>query len=132
MPGVSLVAVVIATLLGFLLGAVWYGPLFGRAWRAEHGFTEEALRKDFDPARTYATTFVLGLVASYLFGLLLGSEPGLWYATVAGFAVGVGWVATAIATNYLFERRSGRLLLINGGYHALRFGLIGLAFGLLG
>jgi hypothetical protein len=132
MSGVSLPAVLVATLLAFVLGAVWYGPLFGRAWMAEHGFTEESLKKDFDPAKTYGTTLLLALVAAYLFGLYIGPEPEPVLATVAGFAVGVCWVTTSIATNYLFERRSGRLLLINGGYHAVRFGLIGLAFGWLG
>jgi len=132
MPNVSLLAVLVATLLGFVLGALWYGPLFGRAWMAEHGFNEPDLRRDFNPAATYGTTFVLGLVAAYLFGVLVGPEPDFGFATVVGFAVGVCWVVTSLATNYLFERRSGRLLLINGGYHAIRFGLIGMAFGLLG
>lgn len=132
MPGVSLLAVLVGTLLGFILGALWYGPLFGGAWMAEHGFTEGDLRRAFSPAKTYGTTFVLGLVAAFLFGVFIGPDPEPAFATVAGCAIGVCWVATSIATNYLFERRSGRLLLINGGYHAVRFGLIGLAFGLLG
>ena len=132
MPSVSWLAVLVATVLGFVLGALWYGPLFGGAWMAEHGFTEDQLRRDFNPATTYGTTFVLGLVAAYVFGLFIGPGPDLWVATITGLALGLAWVATSIATNYLFERRSGRLLLINGGYHAIRFGLIGLAFGLLG
>jgi hypothetical protein len=41
-------------------------------------------------------------------------------------------VSGSIATNYVFERSSLRLWLINGGYHTVRFALIGLAFGLLG
>lgn len=132
MPGVSLLATVVGTLLGFVLGALWYGPLFGKAWMAEHGFTEEQLQRDFSPGKTYGTTFLLGLVAAYLFGMFLGPNPALGFATLVGLTAGLCWVATSIATNYLFERRSGRLLLINGGYHTVRFGLIGLAFGLLG
>ena len=45
---------------------------------------------------------------------------------------GICWVATSLATNYLFEGRRAALMLINGGYHAVRFTLFGLAFGLLG
>jgi hypothetical protein len=51
---------------------------------------------------------------------------------VAGAAAGLCWVATALATNYLFERKPVVLIAINGGYHAVRFTLIGLTFGLLG
>ena len=132
MPDVSLAATLTATVLGFLLGALWYGPLFGKAWMAAVGLTPEQLRRDTNPARTYGATFVLGLVASYVFGLYLGPNPGRAFAIAAGAAAGVFWVATSLATNYLFEGRRFALIAINGGYHAVRFTLIGLAFGLLG
>lgn len=132
MPDNSLLATLVATVLGFVLGALWYGPLFGKAWMAATGLTVDQIRKDFNPAMTYGTTFVLGFVASYVFGLFLGPNPGLAFATAAGAAAGVFWVATALATSYLFEGRRSALMFINGGYHAVRFTLIGLAFGLLG
>jgi hypothetical protein len=50
----------------------------------------------------------------------------------AGAVAGLCWVAPALATNHLFEGRSSTLILINGGYHAVRFTLIGAAFALLG
>ena len=132
MPDVSLVATVVATVFGFVLGALWYGPLFGKRCMAAVGMTGEELRKDFSPVKTYGATFVLGLVASYVFGLYLGPNPGRAFSIVAGAAAGLCWVATALATNYLFERRSTALIAINGGYHAVRFTVIGLTFGLLG
>jgi hypothetical protein len=133
MPTVSLLATLVATVLAFALGAVWYGPLFGKPWLAEMGLTAEDIKKkEFNPAKIYGTTFVLALVAAYVFGMFLGPNPGLSFAMGAGFAAGLFWVAASIGTNYLFEDRSLRLWLINGGYHTVRFTLIGLAFGLLG
>jgi hypothetical protein len=132
MPAVSLLATLVATLLGFALGAVWYGPLFGKAWMAATGITPEQARRDFNPLRTYGTTFVLGFIASYVFGLYIGPNPGRAFAIVAGAAAGLGFVATALATNYLFEGRSTALIAINGGYHAVRFTLIGVAFAYFG
>jgi hypothetical protein len=132
MPDVSLLATVVATVLGFALGAFWYGPLFGKRWMAAVGMTPEEIQKDFSPVKTYGATFVLGLIASYAFGLYVGPNPGRAFSIVAGAAAGLCWVATSLATNYLFERRSVALIAINGGYHAVRFALIGLAFGLLG
>ena len=41
-----------------------------------------------------------------------------------------GLVASSFGINYLFERRSLRLFLINGGYHTLQFTLYGLVLGL--
>jgi hypothetical protein len=130
---VSLLATVVATLLGFVLGAIWYGPLFGKAWMAQNGFTLESIKqKGFNPLKLYGTTFVLGLLSSYVFGLAVGPSPDLVYAVGAGLAAGVFWVGTSFATSYLFEGKSLRHFLINAGYHAVQFGLIGLAFGLLG
>jgi hypothetical protein len=96
------------------------------------GLTPETIRRNFNPAKTYGTTFVLALVACYVFGLYLGPNPGRAFAIAAGAAAGVFWVATSLATNYLFEGRSTTLILINGGYHAVRFTLFGVAFAFLG
>ena len=32
MPPVSLLATLLATVLSFVLGGLWYGPLFQKAW----------------------------------------------------------------------------------------------------
>lgn len=132
MPPVSLIATAVGAIAGFMLGGVWYGPLFGKAWMAEHGFTQADVEKGFNPAKVYGLMFLMSLIAAYFFGLFLGPKPDLWFATGAGFAAGLFWVAFSIGTNYLFERSSMRLWMINGGYHTVRFTLIGLAFGLLG
>jgi hypothetical protein len=129
---VSLLATLVGTLLGFVLGTIWYGPLFSKTWMAENGFTMETVKQDFNPLKVYGTTFVLGLMTSYVFGLALGPNPDLLYAVGAGLAAGVFWVGTSFATSYLFERKSLRHFLINAGYHAVQFALIGLAFGVLG
>jgi hypothetical protein len=132
MPAVSLLAALVATLSGFVLGALWYGPLFGKWWTRAVGMTAEEMQRDFSPGRTYGATFLLGFLASYAFGLYLGPDPGRAFSVAAGAVAGTCLVATALATNYLFERKPVALILINGGYHAVRFTLIGLTFGLMG
>ena len=132
MPEVSLLATLVATLLGFALGALWYGPLFGRPWLAAVGVTAEQARRDVNPVKTYGLTFILGFIAAYVFGLFLGPDPGRSFAIVAGAGAGLCLVATALATNYLFEGRPAALIAINGGYHAVRFTLIGVAFAFFG
>jgi hypothetical protein len=131
MPTVSLVATLVATLLGFALGGLWYGPLFGRAWRAQVGLTPAEIER-VNPLRAFGGTFVLGLVSAYVFGLYVGPNPGRAFAIATGAAAGLCFVAPSLATNHLFEGKSTTLMLINGGYHAVRFALIGAAFALLG
>ena len=132
MPDVSLLATLVGTALSFALGGLWYGPRFGRTWMAAVGLSMETVRRDFNPATTYGLTFVLGLIACYTFGWFLGPNPGRAFAIVTGVVAGLCWVATSLATNYLFEGRDATLIAINGGYHAVRFVLFGVAFGFLG
>jgi hypothetical protein len=132
---VSLVATVVGALLGFFLGALWYGPLFGKAWLAENRFTPEVMegiKQTFSPLKVYGGTFVLGLISSYAFGVVIGPRPALSVALLVGLGAGACWVAAAFASTYLWEFKTLRHFLINGGYHTIRFSLIGLAFGLLG
>ena len=132
MPDVSIPATFLATVLAFVLGALWYGPLFGRRWMIAIGLSRETVQERVGPVKTYATTFVLAFLASYVFGLYLGPNPGRAFAVTAGAVIGIFWVATSLATNDLFEGRTMALIAINGGYHAVKFTLMGVAFALLG
>ena len=127
---ISWVAVLVATLAGFALGALWYGPLFGKAWMRAVGLTQEQLAR-FNPAVTYGTTFVWALVTAVVLGAELGEAPSIKWSTTCGAAVGALFVLPSIATNYLFEGKPFLLTAINGGYHVVRFALMGLVFGLL-
>lgn len=123
-------AVVAAAFSSFLLGGLWYSPvLFGKAWLKETGLTEEQVQSG-NPARIYGLSFLLALVGSAVFALFLGPSPALPFAVGVGFTAGVAWVAGSFGINYLFERRSGRLFLINGGYHTAQYTLIGTILGL--
>ena len=43
---VNFLAVILATVLAFVLGAAWYSPLlFGRQWMAANGYTEDRLKE---------------------------------------------------------------------------------------
>ena len=132
MPQVSLLATLLATVLSFVLGGLWYGPVFGKAWMRLVGVTEASVRQHFNPAKTYGTTFVLAFLASYVFGMFLGPNPSMALGLGAGASAGIFWVAGSLWTNDLFEGRPFALTLINGGYHTVKFILIGLSYALLG
>jgi hypothetical protein len=53
------------------------------------------------------------------------------FGFAAGFSAGLCWVAASFGINYLFERRSLKLFLINGGYHTLQFAIIGVSLALI-
>lgn len=119
-----------AALSAFLLGAVWYGPLFGKRWQALVGLDDEQV-KSAPMARILGSSFVLSLIAATVFALFLGPDPQLGFALGAGASAGLCWVAASFGINYLFAQRPMSLFLIDGGYHTLQFTLYGLVLGLL-
>ena len=130
MPEFNLWAVLAAALSGFVLGGLWYSPmLFGKAWQRETGLSDEALARG-NMALIFGTTFVLCVVASLVFAMFLGPNPSLALGVGAGASAGLCWVGASFGINYLFERRSLTLFLINAGYHTLQFTLIGLILAL--
>ena len=127
---INIWAVLAASVSSMVLGAVWYSPvLFARAWMRESG-TTEAQARAAQPAKTLGGAFVLALIGAAVFALFLGPRPAPGFAAAAGFAAGLCWIAGSFGINYLFEQRSLRLFLINGGYHTLQYALIGLILGL--
>ena len=121
-------AVLAATVSAFVLGGLWYGPLFKHAWCREAGVDMDAAPKH--PARVFAAAFIASLVAAAAFAWLLGPAPELLRAVHDGVLVGLAVVAMSFAINYSFAQRSLKLWLIDGGYHTLQFALYGLILGL--
>jgi hypothetical protein len=131
MPQVNLLAVLLCGVSSLVLGGIWYSPLlFAKAWQRLAGISDDQA-KSGNMAIIFGLTFVLSLVAAYVFGMFLGTSMPLAGAVGAGFAAGLCWVAAALAIDYLFERRPLGLWLINGGYHTLQFTLFGLILGLV-
>jgi hypothetical protein len=130
MPEINVWAVLAAGASSMVLGALWYSPvLFGKAWSAASGVTEDKA-KSANMGKTMGTAFVLALIGAFVFAMFLGPKPAPMFATAAGLSAGLCWVAGSFGINYLFEQRSLRLFLINGGYHTVQYTLIGAVLGL--
>ena len=131
MPPVAInhLAVLTATVLAFVLGGLWYGPLFGKAWMRENGMTPETAA-NMNAGKVYGLAFLWTLVMAYNLAFFIG-DPSIsaGMATFYGFATGFGWIAMAIFVIGLFERRSARLMLINGGYMTVALTMMGAVLG---
>ncbi|MBB3764509.1 DUF1761 domain-containing protein [Sphingomicrobium lutaoense] len=125
---INWIAVLVAAVSAFVLGGIWYGPIFGKTWMGLVGVTEESM-KEANMGKIYGTAFLLNLVAVAAFAMFLGDvDPAT--GAMYGFVAGLGWVATSFGISYLFEGRPLGLWLVNGGYHTLQFTLFGLILGL--
>lgn len=130
MPEINFLAVLAAAVASFILGGLWYSPLlFAKTWQREAGLSDEQVNSG-NMALIFGLSFLLSLVAALVFALFLGPRPPLALGLGAGVSAGLCWVAASFGINYLFERRSLKLFLINGGYHTLQFTIIGLILAL--
>jgi hypothetical protein len=127
--GVNWLAVIVATVTAFLLGATWYSKaLFGNAWMQEVGLTEEAVNSA-NMTRTFGGTIVLQILAAIALSAFLGSGGNWLEGLHTGLLIGIFWVATAYGVTYLFEQRSLRLWLINAGYYIVLYAAMGTIIG---
>lgn len=117
-------AILIATVAQFIIGAIWYAPLFGTMWGKIHGFdtktpeVQARMKKQMMPLLvaqflvTIVTTFVLALFITYL--------PSDWNAyALAGF-FWIGFVVPTQVSAVLFGGTEPRwmvakILIMSGG-----------------
>jgi hypothetical protein len=127
-PAIHWLAVIAASLTGFILGGLWYGPIFGKAWQNASGVSEEKARSNNRPG-TFILVEILNLIAATSLALFIGSHADWKFGLFAGFMTGITFIGVALGITYLFEQRPLRLWLINGGYMILNFSVMGAILG---
>jgi len=123
-------AIVVAAVSAFALGAIWYSPLlFAKRWMKETGITEESA-KNANMVRIFGLSFILSLLASFFLAMFIGADAGAGFGTMAGFMAGLGWVFTFFGITYLFEGKTLAHFLINALYSVAALTLMGFIIGL--
>ncbi len=120
-------AVLAATASSFVLGGLWYGPLFKRAWCREAGIDPDA--KPGHPGLVFATAIVCSFLAALMFAVFLPPTANAADGFGVGFVVGLFFVSMSFGINYAFAQRSAKLWMIDSGYHILQFALYGVILG---
>ncbi len=128
-PEINYWAVLVSALATFVIGGLWYSPiLFANAWMKELGFTKEGMG-NANMLKIFGISFLLMLIIAFNLAAFIGPQADLQFGMTAGALAGIGWVGTAIGVNYLFERKSFRFWLINAGYMAVSFTVMGAIIG---
>lgn len=119
-------AVLLATFVYFVLGALWFTPLFGKYYDRALGFDRQ---KDYKwPPIYYISPFVSSLIISIATAMLvrLLKIELLADAAILGLIVGLGYAA-AISFNNAVNPVTPRPLLygaVTGGYHVVGITLV--------
>ncbi|MEO6218147.1 MAG: DUF1761 domain-containing protein [Sphingomonas sp.] len=130
MPHINLIAAILAGIIGYFPGGLWYSKaMFLRRWAAEMGIDMDAPPEGKGHGAKIAIGVVTSIVAAIVFALIVGPTPGLCHSLVTGVAIS-GLIGSAFAIQYLFEERSFTFWAINAGYHLVQFTIIALVIGL--
>lgn len=132
-------AVLVASLIPMIFGALWYSKLlFGNQWMGYVDMTEEEIvnkAKGKEP-QMYGITFILSIVMSYvmahiiIFAETYYGSSGLWGGILSGFFIWVGFVATIMYQSVTFEFRPTGLYLINSMYNLATLVAMGALLGI--
>jgi hypothetical protein len=132
-PYINIWAVLVASLAFWVLGALWYSPvLFGKRWQKEIGMTEEELGKA-NMALIFGTSFLIMLFMVWALNFVINShkaeDVSLSLGLTYGLFIGFFFSMLTMGINYLYQRRSIVLWLIDGIYIALGLGIAGMILG---
>ncbi len=123
-------AVIVSAMAYWLLGALWYGVLFGKEWVALEHMTEEQARS-MNPVLPYIITFALNLLIAFVLAQLCiwrnANTPGRGAAV--GVLLWIGIVGPITFTTYMYEMRPKQLYAINEFYSLAGLCLMGVILG---
>ena len=118
-------AIICAAAAYWVIGAIWYTALFGKTWAAaiqQHGVKLEPSGM----AAKMIGNFLCNIVAAVMMARLIGRTgiAELGYGLKLGAGVGLGFSASALTIQYLWESKPFKVWLIDCSYHF--FGCIAL------
>ena len=109
---VSLVGVALASVLQFIIGAVWYMPLFGKLWGQIHGFDkipkEEQAKMQQAMWPYLLVQFGITVLTTCVFALLLNGFPREWNIYGLGFFFWLGFIFPTQVSAVIFGGTEGR------------------------
>ena len=131
MHEVNLLAVLVAGIVPMIIGALWYGPIFGKRWMALMETTAEELQEGFNPLKTHGVSFVLALVTAFVLAQLIAevapgsvsSAGGSGGSAMVGVHVAlmalVAFVLPVTHQSVTYEKRKAGLAWLNIGYNGV-------------
>jgi hypothetical protein len=124
--GISITAILVATVATFFVGFLWYSVLFQKPWAKEMGVPADAK----PPSGAMMRGLALGVIGNFLMAYVFAHNNAAW-SFVPGMdkmspmgiimsAAGFTWLGFYVPTDLntvAWEGRSWKLFFINTGYH---------------
>jgi hypothetical protein len=122
-------AVIVAAIVKYALGAIWYQPLFGKQWRALMGIPEGSRQDGF------TTALIVGAITDLIMAYILArfivhyTPISVGSGILVGFLAWIGFMATISLGQVFYEKKPFTLWLINNSYLLLSLLIMGAIIG---
>lgn len=126
---VNLLAVLLAAIVYFILGGIWYSPkVFGHYWTAHHGLDMDQLKP---PVWVYFAEFFLDLLTAYVLAVFisLSSKTGWKDGIGVAFWIWLGFVLTFELSGMIWAKKSFKTIGVNAGFALVGLLLMGAIIG---
>ena len=122
---VAYLAVMVAAAAQWVLGALWYGLIFSKPWKALVGIKEGEKYKGtaFALGASFVASFILCFVLVYV--IVWARAVGFGGGAFVGLIAWLGFMAPPLFAQHLHEHRRFNLFAINAGYWLLAMALAG-------
>lgn len=121
------IAFIVAALIPTGIGALWYGPLFGKAWMKSSGMTEEKMKGGNMPL-IFGLSFVLAIILAFVISALCIHdnmvEGSLYYLTDGTMKPAAGSEAANWLSYYYENLAPDNYNFKHGAFHGGLFGLL--------
>ena len=114
------VHIIVAALVYFIIGALWYSMLFGKKWMKLIGHSGEVTEADKKGMPVmFLSTFILNYVICFATAcVIFYIQPMSVMADLKiASLIGVGFIGTTTAMSNMYAKRSFQLTVIDSGYH---------------
>ena len=130
--GMNYLAIVIAAMIAFIFGAVYYGGL-GKVWMTAARIESGQIRPR--PV-SFVISFICELVMAWVLAGVIGhlgvGEVTLKNGVISGFFIWLGFIATTLIVNQRYEGFGWKLTLIDGVHWLVVAVVMGAVIGALG
>ena len=138
-PDINVLVAAGAAIIPMLIGAIYYGSLFGRQWMDSLGFEESNIPEPIKMPLVFGISYVLSFVLAYTLGYIIDhthrgiNDAGEMYFSshytfghgmVHGLQVALILVIPVLVSNLLFQRNTGKNILLNVVYWCLTLSLM--------
>lgn len=139
-PDINILFIALAALVPMIIGAIFYGPLFGKQWMNSLGYTEENIPEPIKMPIAYVVSLLLSFILAYALKMIIEfshrgindagelafmADHNFGHGAFHGAFFGLTMILPVLISCLLFQRNKAGNILMNVVYWLISLALMG-------